>query len=79
LTGLAAAAASVDRAIAEVKAAQQAGDFTRYGAALSGLEKAMSDFQAAQQTSSPPSTSAGQAPAPPGSAPAPVPSQPAGG
>ncbi|HEX6967339.1 MAG TPA: UPF0182 family protein [Micromonosporaceae bacterium] len=46
---LAAAAAKVQAAIAEVKAAQASGDFERYGRALKALEDAMNEFQAAQR------------------------------
>jgi uncharacterized membrane protein (UPF0182 family) len=74
---LAAAAAAVDAAITELKAAQKAGDFARQGQALAALEKAMTDFQNAQKaaaTAGPttpaatPSTgaSAGPTPAPSG-------------
>ncbi|GGK17140.1 UPF0182 protein [Pilimelia terevasa] len=50
---LAAAAAEVDRAIAEVRSAQQAGDFVRYGRALQQLETAMQRFQAVRAAASP--------------------------
>jgi uncharacterized membrane protein (UPF0182 family) len=50
LTGdLAAAAAKVQAAIAELKAAQTSGDFERYGRALKALDDAMNEFQAAQR------------------------------
>lgn len=49
---LAAAAANVQSAIAEVKAAQASGDFERYGRALRALEDAMNEFQAVQQRAS---------------------------
>ena len=49
---LAAAAAKVQAAIAEVKAAQASGDFARYGRALQALDVAMAEFQAAQQATS---------------------------
>nr|WP_189171109.1 UPF0182 family protein [Pilimelia anulata] len=48
---VAAAAAELDRAIAEVRAAQQAGDFARYGRALQRLETAMRNYQAARAAS----------------------------
>jgi len=49
LTGeLATAADELDRAIANVKTAQAAGDFAKYGEALEALEKAMNNFQSAQ-------------------------------
>ena len=38
----------MDNAIKEVKAAQQSGDFVRYGQALQKLETAMTNFQTAQ-------------------------------
>jgi uncharacterized membrane protein (UPF0182 family) len=54
LTGeLAVAAARVQSAIAEVKAAQASGDFERYGRALKALDDAMNAFQAAQKAASP--------------------------
>ncbi|OJF14850.1 UPF0182 family membrane protein [Couchioplanes caeruleus] len=83
LTGqLAQAAAALDKAIADVKAAQQSGDFAKYGQALQALDTAMTNFQNAQKaantpaappagTSAPPSAPAS---APPASAPAPTPS-----
>lgn len=83
LTGqLAQAAAALDKAIADVKAAQKSGDFAKYGQALQALDTAMTNFQNAQKsantpasppagTSAPPSTPAS---APPASAPAPTPS-----
>jgi uncharacterized membrane protein (UPF0182 family) len=43
---LAAAAAKVQAAIAEVKAAQTSGDFERYGRALKALDDAINQFQA---------------------------------
>ncbi|WP_127497860.1 UPF0182 family membrane protein [Actinoplanes solisilvae] len=49
LTGeLAQAATALDTAIANVKAAQQSGDFAKYGEALKALETAMDNFQNAQ-------------------------------
>jgi hypothetical protein len=70
LTGqLAQAAADLDKAIANVKAAQQSGDFAKYGQALQALDTAMTNFQNAQKaataTAGPtptPSTSASVAP-----------------
>jgi uncharacterized membrane protein (UPF0182 family) len=81
LTGqLAQAAADLDKAIADVKAAQQAGDFAKYGAALQALDVAMTNFQNAQKAANattpstgpsvPPSTNPSGNP----SAPAPTPS-----
>jgi uncharacterized membrane protein (UPF0182 family) len=50
LTGqLAQAAADLDKAIADVKVAQQSGDFAKYGAALQALDVAMTNFQNAQK------------------------------
>nr|BFE68033.1 hypothetical protein GCM10020092_013340 [Actinoplanes digitatis] len=50
LTGqLAQAAADLDKAIADVKLAQQSGDFAKYGAALQALDVAMTNFQNAQK------------------------------
>lgn len=49
LTGeLAQAAAALDTAIANVKTAQQSGDFVKYGEALKALETAMNNFQNVQ-------------------------------
>ncbi|MEV1285700.1 UPF0182 family protein [Micromonospora sp. NPDC049679] len=53
---LAAAAARVQTAISEVKAAQTSGDFERYGRALKALDEAISAFQAAQQAGRPAAT-----------------------
>ncbi|ASW56618.1 hypothetical protein CIK06_24340 [Plantactinospora sp. KBS50] len=47
---LAAAADKVQDAINEVKAAQQSGDFERYGTALKNLQQAMDDFTALTRT-----------------------------
>jgi hypothetical protein len=56
---LAIAAAAVDAAITEVKAAQAAGDFARYGRALAALDTAMTNFQNAQRaTGGAPATNA---------------------
>src|SRR4029453_8483034 len=50
LTGeLEKAAAELDTAIANVKSAQQSGDFTKYGQALAALDTAMQKFQDAQR------------------------------
>jgi uncharacterized membrane protein (UPF0182 family) len=50
LTGqLAQAAADLDAAIANVKTAQQSGDFAKYGQALEALDTAMTNFQNAQK------------------------------
>ncbi|MEV4636509.1 UPF0182 family protein [Actinoplanes sp. NPDC049548] len=54
LTGqLAQAAAALDKAIADVKAAQQSGDFAKYGQALQALDTAMTNFQNAQKAAAP--------------------------
>ncbi|MDZ5444863.1 UPF0182 family protein [Micromonospora sp. 4G57] len=80
LTGeLADAAAKVQSAIAEVKAAQASGDFERYGRALKTLDEAMTAFQQAQVAANPsaaptPSGSPSASPPASGSAsPAPTP------
>jgi uncharacterized membrane protein (UPF0182 family) len=71
LTGeLAQAAAALDTAIANVKSAQQSGDFAKYGEALKALETAMNNFQNAQSaaggaTPSPGASGAPSAPANP--------------
>ena len=50
LTGqLAQAATQLDQAIANVRTAQQSGDFSKYGAALQALDTAMTNFQNAQK------------------------------
>jgi uncharacterized membrane protein (UPF0182 family) len=55
LTGqLAQAAAALDKAIADVKAAQASGDFVKYGQALQALETAMTNFQNAQKAAGTP-------------------------
>ncbi|MFI7603338.1 UPF0182 family protein [Actinoplanes sp. NPDC049681] len=83
LTGqLAQAAAALDKAIADVKAAQQSGDFARYGQALQALDTAMTNFQNAQKAASgtngpsagPSAPPSAPASAPPASGPAPTPS-----
>ncbi|WP_346122340.1 UPF0182 family protein [Micromonospora coerulea] len=54
LTGaLADAAAKVQSAITEVKAAQASGDFERYGRALKALDEAITAFQQAQSAANP--------------------------
>ena len=45
---LSAAAGDIQKALADLKAAQQAGDFAKQGAALAALDAAVSKFQAAQ-------------------------------
>jgi uncharacterized membrane protein (UPF0182 family) len=61
---VAAALARVDKALADLKAAQQAGDFTRYGQALTELNAAIDAYQKAKQAAAPRST---PTPAPSGS------------
>ncbi|GAB3157310.1 UPF0182 family protein [Micromonospora sonneratiae] len=81
MTGeLAAAAARVQAAIAEVKAAQASGDFERYGRALKALDEAMTAFQAAQQAASPAASPrpTGSPGAPAGSPPPSAPASPGG-
>ncbi|MDT5042741.1 MAG: uncharacterized protein QOE51_3726 [Actinoplanes sp.] len=74
LTGqLAQAAADLDKAIANVKAAQQSGDFAKYGQALQALDTAMANFQNAQKAATG-TTGANPAPGASGSA---APSTPA--
>ncbi|MFJ5541692.1 UPF0182 family membrane protein [Micromonospora chalcea] len=69
---LAQAAARVQTAITEVKAAQASGDFERYGRALKALDEAMSAFQQAQAAAG----GSGN-PAPSGSVSPPAPTSPA--
>ncbi|MEU8814428.1 UPF0182 family protein [Actinoplanes sp. NPDC048796] len=72
LTGeLAQAAAALDTAIANVKTAQQSGDFAKYGEALQALDTAMTNFQNAQKAATAPSTSPSSGPSSAPSAPAP--------
>jgi uncharacterized protein len=70
---LAAAATELDKAIDNVRTAQQSGDFAKYGAALQALDAAMAKFQAAQQASAgasttPPSAGPSAPASPPASA-----------
>jgi uncharacterized membrane protein (UPF0182 family) len=75
LTGqLAQAAADVDKAISDLRAAQQAGDFARQGQALQALDQAMTRFQEAQRVAG---NTAGPTPTPNGSAPPSAPASPA--
>ncbi|GAB2628492.1 UPF0182 protein [Paractinoplanes abujensis] len=68
LTGeLAAAATALDQAIANVRTAQQSGDFARYGEALKALDTAMTNFENARNAAG------GATPNPSGSAAAPSP------
>jgi len=74
-TELAQAAAEVDKAIDNVRTAQQSGNFAKYGEALQALDAAMTKFQAAQQAAASggtvkptPSGSATATPTPSGSA-----------
>jgi hypothetical protein len=62
---LAAAATELDQAIANVKTAQQSGDFVKYGQALAALDAAMTKFQNAQKAV----TNATPTPATPSTAP----------
>ncbi|UQU65907.1 UPF0182 family protein [Couchioplanes caeruleus] len=59
------AAADLDKAIADVKAAQQSGDFARYGQALQALDTAMNNFQNAQKAANTPVTPSAGPSAPP--------------
>ncbi len=65
-TELGAAAAAVDKAIADLRAAKQSGDFAKEGEALKALEDAINRFQAAQQNNASPSAPASPAPTPSG-------------
>ncbi|MGK5679091.1 UPF0182 family membrane protein [Actinoplanes sp. URMC 104] len=67
---LANAAAALDKAIADVRAAQQSGDFAKYGEALAALDTAMTNWENAQRA-------AGATPAPSGSAAPSAPATPA--
>jgi uncharacterized protein len=74
---LSTAAAELDQAIANVRTAQQSGDFVKYGQALQALDQAMTNFQNAQKaatgtpTAGPSATPSGSASAaPPVSTPA---------
>ncbi|MEU4238045.1 UPF0182 family protein [Actinoplanes sp. NPDC026619] len=72
-TELAQAAAELDTAIQNVKTAQQSGDFTKYGEALSALDTAMAKFQNAQKAATattPPTPSGSASPSAPASTPA---------
>jgi uncharacterized protein len=70
---LAAAAAKVQAAITEVRAAQQSGDFERYGRALKALEDAMKEFENAQKAASSAGSPTPGASSPPASPPASTP------
>jgi uncharacterized membrane protein (UPF0182 family) len=65
------AAARIQQAIADLRAAQQSGDFDKYGQALKALDDAVKAYQAAQQASGAP---AAPAPSAPPASPAPSPS-----
>ena len=68
---LQAAVDKMNKALTDLKAAQQAGDFTKYGQALQALQDAITEYQKAQQAAASP------APSPSGSAsPSPAPSVP---
>jgi len=69
---LRAAADRLDKAIAEVKAAQESGDFNRYGRALADLDAAMQAWKSAQ-----PSAGGGTTAPAAGPTPTPTPSAPA--
>jgi uncharacterized protein len=49
-SAVAQAAARIQQAITDLRAAQQSGDFTKYGQALQALDDAVKAYQAAQQT-----------------------------
>jgi hypothetical protein len=70
---LAAAAAKVQAAITEVRAAQQSGDFERYGRALKALEDAMKEFENAQKAAGSTGSPTPGASSPPASPPASTP------
>lgn len=65
---LAAAAEKVNKAIDDVRAAQQSGNFEAYGKALAALEAAMKEFEQASGTTPPPAAS----PSPPAPSPSPA-------
>jgi uncharacterized membrane protein (UPF0182 family) len=62
---LAAAAAKVQTAIVEVKAAQASGDFERYGRALKALDDAVNQFQALSKNATAPAPSGSPTPGAP--------------
>ncbi|WP_236049456.1 UPF0182 family membrane protein [Paractinoplanes ovalisporus] len=69
LTGeLATAAAALDKAITDVRTAQQSGDFARYGEALKALDTAMTNFENARNASGGGTPSAAPSATPSGSA-----------
>jgi uncharacterized membrane protein (UPF0182 family) len=57
-TALAAAAAKVEKAINDLRAAQQSGDFEAQGRALAALDAAMDEFLAAQAAAASPAPTA---------------------
>jgi uncharacterized protein len=67
---LAAAVDKINKALGDLKAAQQAGDFAKYGQALQALQEAITEYQKAQQAASPTPTPSGSP------SPAPTPSVP---
>jgi hypothetical protein len=75
-TELAQAAAELDQAIANVRTAQQSGDFAKYGQALQALDQAMTKFENAQKAAASAGTgTTGSTPSAPASAtPTPTPS-----
>ena len=60
----AAALEKVNKALADLRAAQQAGDFVKYGQALQELQDAISAYQQAQQTVATPAPSPSGSPSP---------------
>jgi uncharacterized protein len=66
---LAQAAAELDQAIANVRSAQQSGDFTKYGQALTAMDAAMKKFQDAQKASTSTSTATAGPSVPPSTPP----------
>jgi uncharacterized membrane protein (UPF0182 family) len=78
-TQLAQAAAEVDKAIDNVRTAQQSGDFAKYGEALQALDVAMAKFQSAQAAvagAATPDPSASASPSAPASGGASAPASP---
>ncbi len=64
-TAVAAAVEKINKALTDLKAAQQAGDFVKYGQALQALQDAIAEYQRAVQQQNSPSTPASPAPSPP--------------
>ncbi|MBV1849006.1 UPF0182 family membrane protein [Catellatospora tritici] len=63
-TPLAAAAAKVDKAIDDLRAAQQKGDFEAYGKALAALDAAIKEFETANAAANPTGTTPTPTPSP---------------